>query len=402
MRVCFLVGSADISGGSYVIFQHAAYMKAVGHEVVVAVQNQFDSDTLAWHPSAGTFLVVPFATALTETFDLVIATWWKTALELHRFRAERYGYFVQSIESRFYSESEQPLRRLVDSTYALPVAFVTEARWIRDHLWTHHGKAAALVRNGIRKDLFTPDGSSAAPPLGGGRLRVLVEGPFGVWFKNTGRTLNIARRAQPGELWLLTASDVGRMPGIDRVFSRVPITMAPEVYRACDVIVKLSYVEGMFGPPLEMFHCGGTAIVYDVSGYDEYIEHNHNALVASRGREADVVGLLQQLKKDADLLAQLKAGARQTALAWPSWDASSAKFVQWAMTVVQGAGGSQRSQVEAMNATAWNTYLREEQVWLRRRPWIRIRHRIDAALDRIPRGLAKGLRRARYVAECYR
>lgn len=36
----------------------------------------------------------------------------------------------------------------------------------------------------------------------------------------------------------------------------------------------------MFGPPLEMFHCGGTSIVYDVTGHDEYIVHDKNGLVA--------------------------------------------------------------------------------------------------------------------------
>ena len=41
-----------------------------------------------------------------ERFDLVFATWWKTALELHRINAYQYAYFVQSIESRFYPESE--------------------------------------------------------------------------------------------------------------------------------------------------------------------------------------------------------------------------------------------------------------------------------------------------------
>jgi hypothetical protein len=56
------------------------------------------------------------------------------------------------------------------------------------------------------------------------------------------------------------------------------------VYRSCDDILKLSLVESMFGPPLEMFHCGGTAIVYNVTGHDEYIVHGRNALVAEPQR----------------------------------------------------------------------------------------------------------------------
>ena len=79
----------------------------------------------------------------------------------------------------------------------------------------------------------------------------------------------------------MTASAVEAVAGVDRVFSRVPILETPRVYRSCDVLVKLSYIEGMFGPPLEMFHCGGTAIVYRVTGHEQYIRHDDNSLVVT-------------------------------------------------------------------------------------------------------------------------
>lgn len=71
----------------------------------------------------------------------------------------------------------------------------------------------------------------------------------------------------------------------------------PEIYRSCDVIVKLSYIEGMFGPPLEMFHCGGTAIVYDVTGHDEYIVHEKNALVVKTDDDKQVINYIKWIKK---------------------------------------------------------------------------------------------------------
>ncbi|MGA9868842.1 MAG: hypothetical protein WBQ75_20635, partial [Acetobacteraceae bacterium] len=85
-------------------------------------------------------------------------------------------------------------------------------------------------------------------------------------------------------------------------------------------IVKLSYVEGMFGPPLEMFHCGGTAIVYAVTGHDEYIRHGVNALVADIDDDAAVVGYLRDLLAEPRLLTALQQGALRTAAQWPSWD----------------------------------------------------------------------------------
>ena len=128
-----------ISGGTYVIVQHAAYLHDKGYDITLAVQEPFTEQTLAWHDQASRLRCVPIEAAKSETLDLVIATWWKTALELCHFNAPRYAYFVQSIESRFYPAEEVPLRKLVAATYQLPGAYVTEATWIRDHLPTGYG-----------------------------------------------------------------------------------------------------------------------------------------------------------------------------------------------------------------------------------------------------------------------
>ena len=110
------------------------------------------------------------------------------------------------------------------------------------------------------------------------------------------------------------------------MFSQVPPVDCAKIYRSCDVIVKLSYIEGMFGPPLEMFHCGGTAIVYDVTGHDEYIEHNKNGLVVKTDDDEKVVEYINKLKQDSKLLNKLKKGAIATAKSWVSWEESSMNF----------------------------------------------------------------------------
>ena len=134
--------------------------------------------------------------------------------------------------------------------------------------------------------------------------------------------------ASVDEIWLLTSSDVSTYPNADKVFSKISIEEAAEVYRSCDVLVKLSYVEGMFGPPLEIFHCGGTAIVYAVTGYDEYIQHDYNALVAEPDDEDAVINYLKTLKTDKQLLARLQNNAKITAAAWLDWQPASQNFMQ--------------------------------------------------------------------------
>jgi glycosyltransferase involved in cell wall biosynthesis len=373
MKVCFVLGSADISGGTFVLFQHALHLQELGHEVHIATMFPIDDIVQGWHPALA-HLQFGSIDDVRGKFDLAIATWWKTVYELHKVRAAQYCYFVQSIESRFYPEDEAPLRRLVDATYALPLPMLTEATWIEQVLHTRGAPSVQLVRNGVLKDVYRPDGWAEAPREDG-TLRVLVEGSLGVPFKNVPRTLRLCASADVGPVWLLTITDIDSYPGVEKVVSRVPVARTAEVYRACDVLVKLSYVEGMFGPPLEMFHCGGTAITYDVTGHDEYIVDGYNALVVPVDDEQGVILALRRLAAEPELLRRLKAAARVTAQAWPSWEESSAEFAT-ALDRVLKEPAVKVESFRPQTALAWDIYVRDEQARLRGAPLTRIRARV--------------------------
>jgi glycosyltransferase involved in cell wall biosynthesis len=244
-----------------------------------------------------------------------------------RINAKNYCYFVQSIESKFYNaNNDDIIRQLVDSTYKIGMPIITEATWIKDYLSDHYNINAYLVKNGIRKDVYTSDGSVIESRLGNGKLRILVEGPLGVDFKNTKKALEIARKSNADEVWLMTSTPLKRHKLADRVFSQVPIFRTPEIYRSCDIVLKLSYVEGMFGPPLEMFHCGGTAIVYDVTGHDEYMVHKYNSYVVHRDNESKVIDYINYLKKHYSVLHDLQRNASITASNWHDWDKAASDF----------------------------------------------------------------------------
>lgn len=325
MKWAILLGSPDISGGSYVIFEHAIRAVRRGIDVTIVTEDPVESHRLNWHAEARELSWKTFDEVGAEMFDIAVATWWRTVYELHRVPAHRYTYFVQSIESFFYPEEEESLRKLVEATYLFGLPIITEATWIRDYLRQHFGTTPQLVHNGIRKDIYTTEGPCVAPREPG-QLRILVEGPLKVFFKNVEKTIELCCRSQADEVWLLTSSEATHYPGVHRVFSRVPIFETPNIYRSCDVLVKLSYVEGMFGPPLEMFHCGGTAITYDVTGHDEYIRHGQNALVAHRDDEEQVVAYLNRLKAERSFLEERKAEALRSAAAWPDWETASLRF----------------------------------------------------------------------------
>ncbi len=332
--IAILLGYPEISGGTNVIMEHALGLTRLGHGVTIVTELPFDSSRLAWKPQAADLPRRSHAECRGHTFDLCMATWWRSMYDLHAVDARRYAYFCQSIESRFFNPADADMKALVDYTYRQPIPIVTEASWIVEYLGENYGHEASLVRNGIDKSIFRPDGPAVAPrdPQ---RLRVLVEGALGVPFKRVDRAIELCRRAEVPELWLLTPSECKTYAGVERVFSRVPMRDVPAIYRSCDVLVKLSTVEGMFGPPLEMMHCGGTAITSAVTGHDEYMRHMHNGIVVPRDREIDVVRYLRRLRDDPHLLARLKQGAAATAASWPGWPEAVAEMDAFVRRVME-------------------------------------------------------------------
>jgi glycosyltransferase involved in cell wall biosynthesis len=325
LKLLFLLGSTDISGGTYVILQHVLEAESRGDEVTIVAMFEPTSESTRWHPAYEQLRVANLSEVANEVFDVAIATWWRTVYELDRVRATHLAYFVQSVESRFYEPTDSAVRELADATYDLPLAVITETPWIQWFLAVEHARPSILVPNGVEKSLYTPIGPVISPRDDQG-LRVLIEGPLGVPMKNVERTIELVGEAHPATTWLLTSSDVDEVEGVDRVFSRVPITTVPAIYRSCDVLVKLSLVEGMFGPPLEMFHCGGTTVCWDVTGHEDYVINDVNGLVIETGNETGTVAAIEYLRDQPLELRRLQRGALETAARWPSWVESSRKF----------------------------------------------------------------------------
>jgi len=343
MKIAFLLGNPEISGGTYVIYEHATRLQRLGHDVIVITQNPVIPEQYAWHSSAGELQWLILDQAGSEHFDIVIATWWQSPFLLKDLDSTHYVYFVQSIETRFFGLAD-PLdyaaqdhdiwTDICEKTYSFSLPMITEAHWIQEYIYENYNTTPFLVHNGIRKDVYTRTGDVVSPREKG-KLRVLIEGPVDVVYKNVPTAIKLSIEAGADEIWLLTSSDILEFPGVDRVFSRIPIHDTPPIYRSCDVLVKLSYIEGMFGPPLEMFHCGGTAIVYKVTGHDEYIIHDQNSLVVERDDEDRVVHYLRQLKDEPETLARLKEGAHKTAKQWPGWESCSLEFEKTLVAITQ-------------------------------------------------------------------
>jgi len=324
--VLFIIGSQGISGGTNVILNHALFMHEVGWDVTVAYILEEEPLPPQWHPALETLRVVPWSLVGDQFFDLAVATWWPTVAHLPAALARHYAYFVQSVESRFAAlEPDLAPSLEAELTYAIDLPVITIASWLQAYLQFEHGRSSFLCTNGMEKDYFTEDGPVVEARRGSG-LRALVEGPVNIPMKGVDEAVRACRAAGADEVWLLSSSPIDSHPGVDRVVSQVPMPEVGAVYRSCDVLVKTTHVEGLFGPPLEMMHCGGTVVTYAVTGADEIVRHGVNGLLVAPGDEAGVAGALARLRTEEGLLDRLKEGARRTARAWPDWEAASSRF----------------------------------------------------------------------------
>jgi glycosyltransferase involved in cell wall biosynthesis len=320
VKVAFLVNDLQLSGGIGVVVRHARGLAAAhGFDVSLVLVRDWDLPHWSGYDDLPHLHVISLEEARDQRFDVAVATWWETTFSLFTVPAKRHAYFVQSLEDRFY-EHDQAERVGAGLTLDLPVAFITEARWIQRTLAELRPDAPChLVRNGIDKNVFEcPKGiePNVAEPL-----RILIEGDPTVWFKGVPEAAQAATPVrEPRRVTVVTGQPDALGVAVDRVVTHVSHRGMAALYADCDVVLKLSRVEGMFGPPLEGFHMGATCVTTEVTGHDEYIEHGRNALLVDWDDRTGTTRQLELLARDRRLLHELRCNALATAHGWPGWD----------------------------------------------------------------------------------
>ncbi len=324
MKVAFLVNDLQLSGGVGVVVQHACQLSTIeGWDVTLVLVREEEGASWHGYEQLPHLHVRSREQALDERYDVAVATWWETTFTLFELAAGRYAYFVQSLEDRFYHHDEAE-RFGAGLTLDLPVAFITEADWIRQTIAALRPDAPCyLVRNGIDKDVFAP---LEHPPVNTGNpLRVLIEGSPGSWFKHVHGAIQAAAAMREPHHVTVVCGDRKALGDViaDQIVGPLSHREMSELYGRTDVVLKLSSVEGMFGPPLEGFHRGATCVVTPVTGHEEYVEHGWNGLLVDWDDLLGTARQLDLLARDRELLHFLRTNALETARAWPSWEQSS-------------------------------------------------------------------------------
>jgi O-antigen biosynthesis protein len=324
VKVAFLVNDLQLSGGIGVVLQHARRLSARdGWDVTLVLVREDEGPRWQGYEHLPHLHVREREQALGEHYDVAIATWWETTFTLFELQAKRYAYFVQSLEDRFYRDDEAE-RLGAALTLDLPVAFITEASWIADTLASLRPDAPCfLVRNGIDKEVFAP--LDRVDPSIDGPLRVLIEGSPSAWFKHVHAAIDAASAMRETRHVTVVCGDRKALGEVaaDVIAGPLSHPEMAELYRDTDVVLKLSSVEGMFGPPLEGFHSGATCVVTPVTGYEEYVEHGWNGLLTDWDDLRGTARQLDLLARDRELLHFLRSNALETARSWPSWEQSS-------------------------------------------------------------------------------
>jgi len=313
MRIAYVIPGCFVSGGIAVICQHANRLLNRGHDVYL-ITEKLDT-SMSWFPDQR--VPVRRLDQYPDDVDILVATAWSTSFRVANLPALRKFYFVQSDETRFHPQ-DTIWHHFTALSYLYDYQYITEARWIKVWLSHNFGHEACLVPNGLDSDIFYPC-APLAPK--GDKPRILLEGAIGLPYKGMKEAFEAVAPLDV-EVWCV--SSLGKPEPhwkCDRFFEQIPMTEMKSIYSSCDVLLKLSRVEGFFGPPMEMMACGGASVVGKVTGYDEYIVDGYNAVVVDPLDIFAATEAVQYLINNKDAYDNLVENGRKTAREW-SWEKS--------------------------------------------------------------------------------
>ena len=314
MKIAFLLPSNSIAGGILVTYTQGHALKRKGHDVTI-IYSLFNADQqfVNYPEFSLNYTTTDSAVLSNEEYDVVIATWWETFYEMFKIRAQHHFYFVQSDERRFYLPEQLIQKLLVQVSYSFKdIGVITEAMWIKRMLEKEFGASVEYAPNGVDTKIFNPEVTPLSPRTD--KFRVLIEGASSLPYKRVDDAFAAANQISDIEIWYVSSDgSVGPNRHFDRLFKSVNHIDMPAIYRSCDVLLKLSAVEGFFGPPLEMMACGNVSIVSNVTGHEEFIKDGHNALVVPVGDIQAAAAAIRRLINEPNLRKRLSFNALETA-----------------------------------------------------------------------------------------
>lgn len=317
-NIAFVLPALNISGGIMVAFEHCKALREAGYDVTV-INDDFDESK--WCKFQGIRFPVLDSRGykFKGTFDKVVATMWSTVnfLEEYTNIKQRY-YLVQNFETNFY-EAGDPLRIEANQKYSpnVEVQFLTISKWCEKWLKEDYNQSARYLPNGIHTKDYKPVKRDFS-----GKIRILIEGDCGVYYKNVDESFRIANKLDRDkfEVWYLSYNAQPKeWYKVDKFLHKVPFEEVSQVYRQCHILLKTSFLESFSYPPLEMMATGGFAVVVPNDGNREYLVNEENCLLYPRGEIEKGLDAIYRICDDAELRNKLYRNGIETA-ANRDWD----------------------------------------------------------------------------------
>lgn len=301
-----------ITGGIMVAMQHVLFLYEEGYTVTALVEEP----TQKWMEFHDVRFPEVFCNfdIMRAYYKIGIATFFRTTSFLENYGSvENKFYLVQNYETDLFPPGDM-LRAWAESTYHIDrgIEYVTISRWCQDWLENKYHKPTSYVPNGIdranfpkRKRCFDKDR----------KIRILIEGDSTYARKGVDESFKIANALDPDrfETWYLSyngkAKDWYR---VDKFFHSIPYGKVGKIYKACDILIKSSWLESFSYPPIEMMTSGGFVVVVPNGGNVEYLKDHVNCLFYEQGNIEQGIACVKQLVEDEALREELLSHYEET------------------------------------------------------------------------------------------
>ena len=270
LRCAFVLPAMEISGGIRVALLHAEMLVKAGAQVSLFT---LEGEAEWYHEGDFHFPVLSAEREkLQGTLDLAVATMWNTAEFVEQSsKIRKKKYLVQNFEVGFYPPGS-PYRIATSATYRMrsPMEYVTISKWCQNWLREEYHTEAVYLPNGIDPSFYPKRGRDLQ-----GKIRILIEGDCSAEHKNVDESFRIVEQLdlEKFEIWYMSYNGNPKSwYRVDRFLHRVPYEKTPEVYAACDILLKTSLLESFSYPPLEMMASGGYVVAVPNGGNLEYLK----------------------------------------------------------------------------------------------------------------------------------
>ena len=310
LRCAFVLPAMEISGGIRVALLHAEMLVKAGAQVSLFT---LEGEAEWYHEGDFHFPVLSAEREkLQGTLDLAVATMWNTAEFVEQSsKIRKKKYLVQNFEVGFYPPGS-PYRIATSATYRMrsPMEYVTISKWCQNWLREEYHTEAVYLPNGIDPCFYPKRGRDLQ-----GKIRILIEGDCSAEHKNVDESFRIVEQLdlEKFEIWYMSYNGNPKSwYRVDRFLYRVPYEKTPEVYAACDILLKTSLLESFSYPPLEMMASGGYVVAVPNGGNLEYLKDGENCILYPQGNLAEAKAAIERILTDAELRKKLDTGAEET------------------------------------------------------------------------------------------